>query len=433
MDINEHISYIATELLNNLQTSLTKELHDQISTEVLKKAASVELDSIVTSVVTKHLERYILNNNFAATSNAEITRILNATTSHINNVLVDVAKEKIKTDIEQSLSILDLRQLVSNITETHLSALVTNLKFPSSSIPHSAINFSGIQMTGDMIKSGIISKFSSTGIEDRASTIQLTIMDNSSVFEGTIYSPEIQVKGAGLIEGDLTVNGKLNIIGGISEDSDAFQTLIRSSASQTHDLLTQTLNTEWFTRYSNIVFAQIEEKGLDLNKITQHGKEIITGNQLGYHITDSNLQRVGFLNDLQTRGETLLSDTLYTTGKRVGINTLDPSATFVVWDEECEIIVSKRKLDTGYIGTTRNQQLIVGSNNKDNLVLNTDGSVVVDKLTIGKVSVSSTNECPSHAADRGQILFNDNPDIGLPIGWVSLGGARWAPFGIIGE
>lgn len=431
MDINEHISQIATELLNNLQTSLNNELHNQISTEVLKKAASVELDSIVTNVVTKHLERYILNNNFAATSNAEITRILNETTSHINIVLVDAAKDKIKTDIEQGLAKLDLRELVGNIAKTHVTELLTNFSFPSSSIPHSAINFSGLSLTGDMVKGGIISKFSSTGIEDRANAVQLTIMDNSSVFEGTIYSPEIQVKGSGFIDGDLTVNGKLNIIGGIPEESDTFHTLVKHSASYTESLLKQTLNHDWFSQYSKIVFEQIEEKGLDLNKISQNGKEVINGNQLGYHITDSNLQRVGFLKDLQTRGETILSDTLYTTGKRVGINTLDPSAALAVWDEECEIIVSKRKIDTGYIGTTRNQQLIIGSNNKDNLVLKTDGSVAVDKMTVGKVSVSSTSSCPSHAAERGQILFNENPDVGLPIGWVSLGGARWAPFGTI--
>lgn len=432
MELNDHITHIATELLNNVKTTLNNELQTQITEEIIKRVATVELDSIITNIVSKYLERYLLNNNIIDTSNKEITRILNESSQQINNTLLSAAKEKITADIGQSLSRLDLHLIVGQIVKSHIGTLLTDLNFPSKSIPFNAIDFMGIQFTGDLVRGGIIADFGSTGIEDRASFVQLTLMDHGSVFEGPIYSPEIQIKGPGLIEGDLTINGNLNLLGKIPTDSIAFKSLIQHSADQTHILLKETLNDEWFIDYSKIIFDQIKENGLDLNRITQNGKEIINNNQLGYHITDSNLQRVGFLNDLQTRGETLLSDTLYTTAKRVGINTLDPSATFVVWDEECEIIVTKRKSETGYIGTTRNQQLILGSNNKDNIVLNTNGEVVIQNLTVGTVPISSAPAIPSHAAERGKILFNEQPDIGLPIGWVSLGGARWAPFGTIG-
>lgn len=432
MELNDHITHIATELLNNVKTTLNTELQTQISDEIIKRIASVELDSIISEIINKNLEQRLLKLNFADISSKELSKIINAMSLNINDSLVSTAKEQITATIGVQLANLNLNQVINEIVKLHISNLLSDFTFPAKSIPYHSINFAGLKFTGDLIKGGIVEDFGSTGIEDRASFVQLTLMDHGSVFEGPIYSPEIQIKGPGLIEGDLTINGNLNISGEIPVDSNAFKSLIQHSANETHDLLKETLNDEWFTDYSKIIFDQIKEKGLDLNRITQNEREIIRDNQLGYHITDSNLQRVGFLVDLQTRGETLLSDTLYTTAKRVGINTLDPSATFVVWDEECEIIVTKRKLDTGYIGSTRPQQLILGSNNKENIVLAVDGSVMVQDLIVGKVPMSSASAIPSHDAPRGQILFNENPDIGHPIGWVSLGGARWANFGTIG-
>jgi hypothetical protein len=361
----------------------------------------------------------------------DINEHLQIVATELLNNAIESTKLQINKQITRDISNIDLRNTINTLVMSHITSLLETISFPAKSIAFNAIDFSGIKFTGDLIKGGIIEDFGSTGIEDRSSFVQLTLMDHGSVFEGPIYSPEIQIKGSGLIEGDLTINGNLNILGTIPTESSAFKSLIDHSAEQTHELLKETLNNDWFTNYSTIIFDQIKENGLDLNRITSNEREIINGNQLGYHITDSNLQRVGFLLDLQTRGETLLSDTLYTTAKRVGINTLDPSATFVVWDEECEIIVAKRKQDTGYIGTNRQQQLILGSNNKDNIVLAVDGSVIVQDLIVGKVPMSSASGIPSIDAPRGQILFNEQPDIGLPIGWVSLGGARWASFGTI--
>ncbi len=431
MELNDHITHIATELLNNVKTTLNNELQHQITDEIIKRVASVELDSIIKTIVTTNLEQRLLKLDFATASSKELSRIVSTVGQQISDGLITTAKEKITQDISQSLSRLDLNLIVNEIVKNHINLLLADFTFPNKSIPYNAINFAGIKFTGDLVKGGIIEDFGSTGIEDRASFVQLTLMDHGSVFEGPIYSPEIQIKGSGLIEGNLTVNGNLTILGKITTDSDAFKSLVQHSADQTQEQLKDSLNDEWFTNYSKIIFDQIKEKGLDLNRITQNEREIIRDNQLGYHITDSNLQRVGHLNDLQTRGETVLSDTLYATSKRVGINTLDPSATFVVWDEECEIVVTKRKQDTGYIGTTRRQQLILGSNNKDNIILTDNGNAVIQNLTVGNVPISSGSTMPGHNAPRGQIILNEHPDVGLPIGWVSLGGARWAKFGII--
>jgi hypothetical protein len=137
------------------------------------------------------------------------------------------------------------------------------------------------------------------------------------------------------------------------------------------------------------------------------------------------------VNDLQTSGENLLVDTLYITSKRVGINTIEPSWALSIWDEEVELAFSKRSQDTAYINTPRNQTLVLGSNNRQNLVLNPDGSVDIDNLRVGNVPMSSATAIPNYNSITGTIVWNESPGPGGAVGWVCLGGTRWAKFGII--
>lgn len=363
----------------------------------------------------------------------DINEHLKIVATQLLNQAIDSTKQQVDSQISKELSRIDFRESIHAIVKSHLTTILETLEFPPSSIPHKTIDFTGMKFTGDMIKAGIIEQFGSTGIEDRATHVQLTLMDHASVFESSIWAPDIQAKGNASVDGNLTVKGNLIVAGELPTDSAAFKSIVKHTAIAAQESLLETMNDDWFAGYSRVMFDVINKDGLDLDRITQGGKEVVKGNQLGYHITDSNLQRVGYLNDLQTRGETLLSDTLYVTSKRAGVNTLDPSAAFVVWDEECEIVVAKRKQDVGYIGTTRKQPVILGSNSKENIVLDTEGGVAVQSLTLGKVSMSSTSKKPSYDAPRGAVVFNESPDIGLPIGWVSLGGARWAGFGKISD
>ena len=156
----------------------------------------------------------------------------------------------------------------------------------------------------------------------------------------------------------------------------------------TSDAVRTKLNTELFEGFSNTVFDKIRTQGIDLDRITQNNREVLSGNRIGYHITDSNLQRLGIVNDLQTSGENFLSETLYIAQKRIGINTMDPDATVSIWDQEVEITISKQSQDTAQIGSPRNQALVVQSNNKQNLVARPDGSVQIDNLKIGDTQMT---------------------------------------------
>jgi hypothetical protein len=421
MDINQQLQPIVAGLIDSLKVSIEQELQAKVTDEVIKKIAGTELDAMVNALVKKQISERLDKFNFADTSREQLTAQIAQITTDVNKSVVDKANVQITLEIKKQLKSVDINLIVNEIVKSSLAGIIELQNFPSQSIAHTSINFQGLKLTGDSIAGGIIEQFGSTGIEDRASFVQMTLMDHAVAFEGPLFAPSAEIKG------DLVVDGALTLNGTITEDCVGFTQLVTATSVA----VTAGLNDTLFTGYSNIIQEQLKTSGIDLDRITQGGKEIVKGAQLGYHIVDSNLQRVGMLKDLQTSGENLLSETLYVTQRRVGINTMDPSAVFAVWDEEVELIVAKRKTDVAYIATPRKQQLILGSSGKENIVLDTDGSAHVENLVVGRVAMTSGQSIPNFSGGMGQIMFNELPSPGSPIGWVCLGNTRWAKFGMI--
>ena len=419
MDINSQLQPIIISLLDGIKASIEQEIRDKITQEIINKVASTEITGIINQIVTKQLEERLINYNLEATSKEKLDNLVGILITQFEKNLVGSANKQISEEIYKLTSTVDVKHIVSTIVEHKLKDLVTAGAFPLNGIPYSAIDFRGFKFTGDQIQGGIIKNFSSTGIDDRANNIQLTLMDKGSVFEGTVFAPDA------LIRGSLTVDGDLILKGDIPDGSNIINKLVVQSSQQIKS------DTEFIGIITESVKQNIATSGIDLDSIKQNNKEVVVGNRLGYQITDSNLQRVGMLRDLQTQGENVLSDTLYVTQKRVGINTISPTATFVIWDQEVEMIITKRSQDVGYIGTPRNQNLILGANNKHNLTLDQDGSVEIENLRVGNTPMSSASVIPNYNAITGTIVWNESPAVGGPIGWVCLGGSSWAKFGII--
>jgi hypothetical protein len=419
MDINQQLQPIVTSLLDSLKGSIEVELRNKISDEVVKTIANTEVTSIVERIITQRLNERVAEFNIETKTRQQLEQTLTQITNQLSTSLAKSANDQIAAEINRRVAVMDIGPVIQSIVENKINNLVQTGAFGKESIDHTSINFKGFKFSGDVVKGGIIENFGSTGIDDRATQVQMTLMDQAVAFEKAVWTP------SAIIKGRLTVEGELVVLGDIDSSGPAANTLA--------DLAVEKIkaDTELLNLHSESILASISQNGLDLDRITQGGREIVKGNQLGYHITDSNLQRVGMLRDLQTQGEAVLSDTLYVTSKRVGINTIEPSAVFVVWDEEVELVVTKHSQDTGYIGMPRYQSLVLGANNKDNLILNTDGSVEIENLRIGNTPMSSATASPDYNAITGTIVWNENPAQGGPVGWICLGGARWAKFGII--
>jgi hypothetical protein len=419
MDINQQLQPIVTSLLDSLKGSIEAELRNKISDEVVKAIANTEVNIIVERIITQRLNERVAEFNIETKTRQQLEQTLTQITNQLSTGLAKSANEQISAEVARRVAVMDIGPIIQGIVENKINNLVQTGAFGKESIDHSSINFKGFKFSGDVVKGGIIENFGSTGIDDRATQVQMTLMDQAVAFEKAVWTPSAIVKGK------LTVEGDLIVLGDIDSNSLAANTLANMAVEKIK------ADTELLELHSNAMLASIGQKGIDLKRITQDGREIVNGNQLGYQITDSNLQRVGMLRDLQTQGEALLSDTLYVTGKRVGINTIEPSAVFVVWDEEVELVITKHSSDTGYIGMPRFQRLVLGANNKDNLILDTDGSVEIENLRVGNTPMSSATAAPDYNAITGTIVWNENPAQGGPVGWICLGGARWAKFGII--
>ena len=275
--------------------------------------------------------------------------------------------------------------------------------------------FAQLKVSGDQVQGGIIADFSSTGIDDKSSNCVLTLLDDMVVCENNFLTK------------DLTVKGNLIVDGTVPEESAFFKHL----SNAVTDRVNSGLNTDLFLSFADSVTAKIKAEGIDLNKITIDGKPAIDGTTIGFSVIESHLQRVGVLRDLQVAGETVLASTLYVAKGRVGVNTLEPSAALSVWDQEVEVTVSKQAQGHAKIGTPRSQPVTLSSNNKQNVVLNVDGSTTVAELRIGSIKISSAPVPPSFTSTIGHIVFNTNPTLGGPLGWVCLGAANWANFGIL--
>jgi hypothetical protein len=418
MNIDQHLS----EVVNNIVAQVTDTVDARIQAMIAGRVQEALAEIDLTDLIDQQLH-YKLDNKIAGVpiDTGLIQGKIDDMTSGIVVALETEARTTVNRIVGERVMKADFNAVMQSVLNAKIADKLTDYTFPDTSIPGAAINTSGLLISGDNVKGGIITSFASTGIDDRASACQLTVFDEYTVSENNFITQSLTVKGKTTIEGDLVVTGT------IPQDSPMFQVFTDTVRAQ----VLGSLDNHLFVNYSDLVLNRLKTEGLDLNMVKLNGQQIIDRNVLSPSITESNLTKLGVVRDLKTIGETLLNQTVYVSNQRVGINTVEPSRSLTVWDQEVELGMGKRSADTGIFGTVRNQNLVLSANAKDNLTLNTDGSVSVNQLNIGKVSVSSAELPPTTDSPKGTIVFNANPTLGGPLGWVSLGGARWANFGII--
>lgn len=381
-----------------------------------------QIQSMIESTVTKHIDRYQwpgLNStqyHDHNVVNGVVSEFQKQTTSFLTKLQNDV-QSMVINDVVSQISSFNVHELIREQSYNIISNIIRNSRFafPDRSIPARSINTIDLTITADNITQGIYKNFESTGIQDRATECQLTIIDENIVVENKLIAKSLTVSQ------DLEIGGNVNV---------AF---VDRVASATLNKLHQQFDESMFDEYTKRVLVNLSTTGIDPGHIRIAGEPLVDNVSINKNITHSNLKKLGLLQDLTVAGETLLFDTVYVGNKRLGLNTIDPENVFDFWDQEVQITGGKRSRDTSFIGTPRNQTLILSTNNRDQLRLNPDGSVTISDLTVGRIGQSSSQEQPTMTKPVGYIMWNEDPRIGSPIGWVSLGGARWARFGTITE
>ena len=108
--------------------------------------------------------------------------------------------------------------------------------------------------------------------------------------------------------------------------------------------------------------SAITTHGIDFEKVKIDGELLVSGNTLSSKITESKLQTVGQLHNLNVKGEASIFDTVVVKNHRLGINTHAPEMALSIWDEEVSVVIGKNKDKQAYIGTNRDQSLVLGTN-----------------------------------------------------------------------
>jgi len=259
-------------------------------------------------------------------------------------------------------------------------------------------------ISGDAIHGGTVTEFKSTGISDKANSLQLTINQNS-----------IEV------EKDLVVKGTVTV--------------------------------------KNLKYVEAQVPKLNVtDAIMIDHNEVIWKDSLGKSVKNSSLTQLGTLKNLQ------VEKTLFVSQKRVGVNTEAPSAEFSVNVDGYEVITTMHEKNA-YVGTHAPVPFAIGTDNTARITCKSNGDIVLgneqDLSTnvnvAGKLGIGAKNPQESlHVVgnikfadrtfasgtaipterrwDTGSIVWNDKPEINHPIGWVCIKGGTpgsWRPFGQI--
>jgi hypothetical protein len=420
MDIDQHVNQIVQNIVAQITSTVQSQVAEQIDAKITEIIANLDTTSILADQLSQKLDAKIGQLPIDTKSiETELKKRVSTLGDNLASVIQSKSLEIASESIARQVNSVDFDLLCQT---TLLDAIrEAKLNFPAGSIPAASVKTVELKLHGGQIQGGIIESFGSTGIDDKATSCQLTIMDDVTVVENNLLTRDLTVKGTTTIEGDLNVTGTIPVT------SPMYISIVNAATNNVRTSLDATV----FAGYSDTVFKQIKEKGLDLNKITLNGLDIVDGNNLSPSITYSGLQKLGVLSELQVSGESLLAQTFYTANKRVGINTLEPTQVLSIWDQEIEIGFGKLEAGVGSIGTSRNHSLVLTTNGKQNIVLKPDGSIQTNKISIGAVTLYSSLNPPANNEPKGTVVFNANPTLGGPLGWISLGDAKWANFGYI--
>ena len=170
------------------------------------------------------------------------------------------------------------------------------------------------ELSGDKIDGGLITNFSSTGIQDQASQKKITINEDKIIIEN-----DLEIKG--------TVNCK------------------------------------------TIYYYSAKADNLDvLNSVRIDSNEVLWKDRLGNSVTKSKLQEVGVLNELN------VAETLHAYKNKVGINTNNPNGILGVAKDGIEIITDVRG-NVGYVGTANSDDFALGSSGEPTIFISGDNNV----------------------------------------------------------
>ena len=395
-----------TEWITDLENQITQFVQDRITARFSNIGTMPDLVDTVEKSVGKmfeqgfvpDLESYVDSVKIQQTVDQAVEQFVSNT---IDSLTIDPQWiKKIETLVEQKTA----ERMVHRIRDIDVNVEMQKVLFTHK----------------DTILDELTKKFSSTGITDQATSLQLTVMDGVVVVESETVTHDLTVERNTILKGDVLIKGNLGVQGKINTDNETWQELSTHVGNITYDRIKNDFAQELIK-----TVIDTAKQGIDINSVTVDGSPLLSGDTLGRGVTKSSLKQLGTLDTLNVNGLVNLHDTVHVVKNRVGINTEDPDSALTIWDEEVNVNAGKFSKNTGFIGTGRKQNLVLGTNRQNHLEIDADGLTTIQKLRVGRNNISWGTEVPNYSGTKGDIVFNLNAGPETPFAWSCLGAFRW--------
>jgi len=328
------------------------------------------------------------------------------------------------------------------------------------------------ELSGDKIDGGKITNFSSTGIADEAREKILTITNNGISVKAI---STLAITNPLSVRGDLTVEGEVYArklhVDEISADVRNERTsplefkgdngvaygsgLLWTGGSYTKQFILQANNDRlWST------------EDIDLQKDKEYkinNQTVISSSSLGSSIFNSNLRRVGTLEQLTVGGDVSIDDFVKydANTQRLSLGTDQPNGMLTMEENGHQFVIDSNDNRSWKIGTWTTSGLSIVTDDTARVSISSNGSVLVHNKAsfLSKVGIGAKNFAEDvdltvagpvrlqnkkfEVADnvpvsgnysKGDVVWNSNPRAGGHVGWVCVREGtpgEWKPFGPI--
>jgi hypothetical protein len=341
-------------------------------------------------------------------------------------------------------------------------------------------------LSGDHINGGVILGFSSKGIKDESTENQILVKDNNvhikrlsteSVLgnlsvEQTLTAQNITalgtIRAAKLEVNELTADLRVERSSSlefkkVNDDSVVGKGLLWFGEGNVKQFVFNNNPDRFFSSEHIELF---KDRTLIIG-----GVPILSSTELGTSVTKSNLRELGRLKGLIVDGNVSIDQYIYynNSNNRLGLGTDSPSAGFSVAEDSIEVMLGTREQTRGMVGTHASVPFDIVTDNTSRISVSPSGNIQLGNTEIepiqvsihGKLSIRVNNpdpnvdlhvngpirfaghmhsyaeEYPTNGSHRvGDIVWNSNPDIGKPVGWVCVrAGAPglWKRYGLVLE
>ena len=386
------------DIEKQIQSVIAQKIEDQLSTHDLYNTIEQQIartvDEKVNATITGLLNRLVNTDTIAAQVNTALSADIQEKLDHA-----------VKSRVAQTVAQADVGTEISQRIVQFVEDRMARAALPDNLIPARSIQWDNFSLSADYIGTGTIADFTSTGIEDLATDVNLTVLDGQVVVENETVTKHLTVVESAVMK-DLAVE-RLTINNDFVIKSSKFVEEMRS-----------------------LIDGRIEkfyERPLDTRggALTSNQVALISDTALGSSVVESNLRKLGRLTSLSVTGETNLADTVYVGNGKLGVNTDEPAGALTIWDEESELTVRKYKQRTMYVGSSRDSDLVLGVGG-DAVVFVQRQGIATKSVKIGNVNITSASTVPNYTGSPGDLVISNASGTG-PWAWRCTGGNSWIP------